>query len=48
VKAVADSLVADNESETASDDLGEYCWVNDSCPPSEKDASTAVPGMMTF
>lgn len=42
-----------NESEPSSapDDLGDYCWLNDSCPPSAEDAATAAEpaqGMLTF
>lgn len=53
VKAVADSLMEGNESEPSSapDDLGDYCWLNDSCPPSAEDAATAAEpaqGMLTF
>jgi len=43
--------MADSESKLASGDWGEYCWLNDSCPPPTDNASTAdqpVPGMTAF
>jgi len=48
VKAVADSLMVDKQSDSSG--LGEYCWLNESCPPATEDAAAAdkpePPGMM--
>jgi len=50
VKAVADSLMVDKQSDSSG--LGEYCWLNESCPPATEDAAAAdkpePPGMMMF
>jgi len=42
VTEVAESILQSNETESAAEDnLGEYCWLNDSCPPSATDASAS-------
>jgi len=40
---VADSLtiLKGNESKPAASEWDDYCWLNDGCPPSKVDASTA-------